>query len=196
MASAPGRLLERRRTLAALSVMLLPAASFAAPAVRDDAIEVDVKPHSEGFEIRVYLIVAAPVWRAWNVLTDFDGMADIVSNLESSRVLSRSGNRLIVEQAGSEAEGPFRIAFHSVREVEFTPKSEMYSRLIRGSMRRLEGWTRLSELGRGTLVESQGTLDGGWAPPLIAPHFIARATRRQYAEMRAEMLRRAGKDRG
>ena len=138
------------------------------------------------------LTVDAPQIAVWNVLTDFDRMAGIVSNLRSSRVLSRVGNRLVVEQSGIEAEGPLQVAFHSVREVELNPTASMHARLIHGSMRRLEGWTRLVPSREGTLVTSRGEVDaGGWVPPLITPHFIRRATIRQYAEMRQEMLRRA-----
>ena len=187
-----GTSLHRRRAMTVLAAFLLAPRSAQADRVADIAVSVNAL--DEGFEILVSLTVDAPQIAVWNVLTDFDRMAGIVSNLRSSRVLSRVGNRLVVEQSGVEAEGPLQVAFHSVREVELNPTASMHARLIHGSMRRLEGWTRLAPSRDGTLVTSRGEVDaGGWVPPLITPHFIRRATVRQYAEMRQEMLRRAGK---
>ena len=186
---------SRRGTLAALGALLLaPTAAKASASIDNRGIEVSVTAIGEGFEILVALAVPVPQPDAWRVLVDFDEMAAIVSNLHSSRVVSRTGNVLIVEQSGVEAEGPLRIPFHSVREVELHPTSSMHARLLRGSMRRLEGWTRLTAAADGTFITSRGEMQAsGWVPPLVAPHFIRRATLRQYAELRNEMLRRSRK---
>lgn len=168
------------------------AAIGSARAAGGDDLSVRVSPSGDAFDIDVVLRVHAPLMAVWDVLTDFDGMARIVSNLRTSRVVSREGNRLVVAQEGVEVQGPLRFDFHSLREVELSPPFEMVARLIRGSMRGLEGWTRLARTADATLVSSHGRLEPGhWVPSLLAPPFMERATARQYAEMRAEMLRRA-----
>jgi len=53
----------------------------------------------------------------WEVLTDFDHMAAILTNLTSSRVVRRSGNVLIVRQEGVATYGPLSLPFESEREI-------------------------------------------------------------------------------
>jgi Polyketide cyclase / dehydrase and lipid transport len=153
---------------------------------------VQVKQSGDRFTIDVSMHVDAPLIDVWNVLTDFERMAQIVSNLESSRIVSRQGSRVVVEQRGSETQGLLKFAFHSVRNVELEPHGEMRSTLISGSMRRLDGVTRLVATDRGTRVISLGELvPDSWIPPLVGAHFLEKATRKQYVEMRDEMLRRS-----
>jgi carbon monoxide dehydrogenase subunit G len=158
----------------------------------DHELVVQVKQSGTRFTIEVSMHVDAPQAEVWNVLTDFERMAQIVSNLESSRIVSRQGTSLVVEQRGSETQGLLKFAFHSVRNVELRPHAEMHSTLITGSMRRLNGVTRLAATPRGTRVTSLGELvPEVWIPPLVGARFLERATRKQYAEMRDEMLRRS-----
>ena len=128
---------------------------------------------------------------AWEVLTDFEHMASIIGNLESSRVLERGDGRVVVAQKGTRSEGPLRFDFETVREVELRPYSYMRSHLIRGTVERLEGTTTLTPHNDGTFIASHGTcVPGTWVPPLIGEIFLRKATREQYADMRREMLRR------
>ena len=158
----------------------------------DRDLVVHVKQAGTLITIEVSMHVDAPQVEVWNVLTDFDRMAQIVSNLESSRIVSRQGNRVVVEQRGSETHGLIKFAFHSVRNVELEPHGEMHSTLITGSMLRLDGVTRLATTGRGTRVTSLGELvPPTWIPPVVGAHFLEKATRKQYVEMREEMIRRS-----
>ena len=67
------------------------------------------------------------------MLTDFDHMAEIVTNLQSSKVLSRSTTTLVVAQQGRTSAGPLTFAFETVREVELKPFYEIRARLLHGS---------------------------------------------------------------
>ena len=167
----------------------LPAGSSVGDPDRD--LVVQVKQSGGLITIEVSMHVDVPQVEVWNVLTDFDRMAQIVSNLESSRIVSRQGNRLVVEQRGSETHGLIKVAFHSMRNVELKPHGEMHSTLITGSMLRLDGVTRLATFGSGTRVTSFGELvPQTWLPPVVGTHFLEKATRKQYVEMRDEMIRR------
>ena len=180
-----------RAGLLALLLGLSPGPATSADADPDDLI-VQVKQSGTRFTIEVSMHVEAPQVDVWNVLTDFERMAQIVSNLETSRIVSRHGSRVVVEQRGSESQGFLKFAFHSVRSVELKPQGEMHSTLITGSMRRLDGITRLAATERGTRVTSFGELVAeAWIPPLVGAHFLEKATRKQYVEMRDEMIRRS-----
>jgi hypothetical protein len=154
-------------------------------------IQVDVALHGELVVVDARFSVAATLGEVWGVLTDFDGMAGFISNLRSSAVVARSGNTLQVEQKGRADYGPWSFSFDTVREIHLTPTHEIRSRLVHGSMKKLDGTTTLTADGDGTQVSYHGeSVPGTWVPPVAGPAFIAHETQEQFHEMRNEILRR------
>ena len=125
------------------------------------------------------------------MLTDYDHMAEIVSNVESSKVVRRTGNRLEVAQRSRTTLGPLHFSFDNVRAVELTPYREIRSRLINGDMEASAFTTRLVSEGTATRIFNHGQfIPNVWMPPLIGQAFLEAETRKQFQEMRAEILRR------
>ncbi len=54
-----------------------------------------------GYAVHATANVAAEQRIAWETLTDYEHLRDFVPDIESSRVVSREGNRLVVEHTGS-----------------------------------------------------------------------------------------------
>ncbi len=129
---------------------------------------------------------------AWDVLSDFDGMAQILSSVDVSRIVNRKGNGFDVEQQSHAAAGPLRITLDSVRHVELTPKREITSVLVRGdSVESSDFTTLVTPQGALTRVDIHGTFVPGWlAAAMVDMPKIEMRVRRQYTEFRAEMLRR------
>ena len=177
------------RALVALSLAVLPAAALAAA---DDAdIQVHVSKDGEEIAVDVDCPVNTSVAVAWEVLTDYDHMTAFVSNLQESRVQSREGVVLQVYQKGAAARGPLKITFESVREVELVPYQEIRSRLIEGDLKASAFTTRIVDDGVLIHVVNSGRYTPKiWVPPLIGPALIAAETRKQFGEIRAEILRR------
>jgi hypothetical protein len=162
-------------------------------AATDPDADIDVKVTRAGDTLVIDVGARVPVSQqeAWDVLTDFDHMATIVSNLESSRVLERSDGRVVVAQKGGRNEGVLRFAFETVREVELRPYSYMRAHLLSGTVERLDGTTTLTPRNDGTFIASHGDcVTGTWVPPLVGEIFLRNATREQYADLRREMIRR------
>ena len=175
--------------LAAAMAIGSPAARAAAADAKD--IVVHVQRVGAWVRVDVEFVVEATPAEAWNVLTDYDHMAKIVSNVEQSRIIKREGDKLEVAQKGKAGIGPISMSFDIVREVVLTPFQEIHSRLISGDMKSSEFTTRLSSEGKATRVVNHGEyLPKIWVPPMIGPAFIEAETRKQYQELRAEMLRR------
>ena len=65
-----------------------------------DENSIQVRRQGEVWIVEARFTAPVPPALAWAVLTDFDNMARIVSNLNASRVVSRQGNVLQVEQKG------------------------------------------------------------------------------------------------
>jgi len=129
---------------------------------------------------------------AWSVLVDYGNMTKFISNLESSAILSRNGDTLEVAQKGKVSQGLLQIGFDNVREVVLTPKREIRSRLIRGDMQSSNFITRVVAEGERTRVSNDGEfVPNAWLPPGLGTTLAESQTRKQWQEMRAEMLRRA-----
>ncbi len=125
------------------------------------------------------------------MLTDYDHMSEFVSNVAMSRIVHRGEDRIEVEQTSRLAFGPFEFKFDNVREIEFVPQKEIRSKLVRGDMKASAFTTRLAAEGHATRITNHGRfISGHWIPPLIGTAVLEAETRKQFAEFRAEILRR------
>ena len=166
-------------------------AALGSEAEAEPDIVVSVHKNGEAIVVDVNFSVAASQQEAWSVLTDFDHMGEFISNLHSSKVVNRSGNKLQVEQIGKATRGMFSFAFESVREIELTPHSAIRSRLLSGNMQKMDGTTLISSEGGATRVEFHGeSITSTWVPPVVGAKFIGSEVREQFREMRAEILKR------
>ena len=164
--------------------------AMAEPAVDED-IEVKVKIDGASVTVDLSLVVPATRQEVWSVLTDFGHMADFISNLKESRVISTSGNTLKIFQRGVATYGPINFPFESTREIRLTPFDKIKSHMISGNMRRMEGMTRLiDEGGQTRIIYHTDTIQEVWVPPLAGNLFIEHEVREQFKEMRTEIMRR------
>ena len=183
-------------TLRPLPVLaLIGALLFAAPTAAAGPETADIAVHVEkdggAIRVKVDCPVRAPPAVAWEVLTDYDNMAKFITNLTQSSVRMRMGNRAQVFQKGKVSRGPLSVAFENTRDVEFTPQSEIRSRIVSGEPMPAEFVTRIEERdGRVHIVHSGHYTPSMWVPPGIGPAIIEAETRRQYGEIRAEIERR------
>lgn len=173
-----------------LALLLLLAAA-SADAQPDEEIAVNVQIDGEVVSVEASLAVPATRQQVWDVLTDFAHMAGFVSNLKESRVESSSGDTLKIFQSGVAQYGPITFPFRSLREIRLTRLERIQSRLISGSMRKMEGMTRLDDEGAQTRIQYHAeSIPGAWIPPLVGKVFIEHETREQFREIRNEILKR------
>ncbi len=156
-------------------------------------IVVHVKKHGETIVVDVEMAVHASPMEAWNVLTDYDHMAQFVGNVQASKITDRKGNTLVVAQKSGTAFGLLKFSFDNIREVELVPHSEIRSKLISGDMKASAFTTRIvSDGGAVTRVFNHGEfIPTMWVPPVVGTAFLETETRRQFHELRNEIMRRA-----
>jgi hypothetical protein len=161
-------------------------------AVADDSdIMVRVEQHGSRIVVDVSVPVAAAVSDTWRVVTDYDNMAGFISNLETSRILGRSGNVLTVLQKGKASRGPLTFAFQNVREITLDPERSIRSRMISGDLQSSEFVTHVIDLGDSSQIANHGEfVPRIWVPPIIGPALIEAETRKQFQELRSEIDRR------
>jgi len=155
-------------------------------------IVVHVKKDGATIIVDVEMAVQVPPLAAWDVLTDYDHMAQFVTNVQSSKITDRNGNTLVVAQKSGTSFGLLKFSFDNVREVELVPHSEVRSKLISGDMKASAFTTRImSDGGGGARVFNHGEfVPTMWVPPVIGTVFLEAETRRQFHELRNEMMRR------
>jgi uncharacterized membrane protein len=156
-----------------------------------DGIMVTAQKSGESILVDVSLTVKASAEEVWTVLTDFDHMAQFVSNVRSSKIVNRSAEGCRVWQVGRAGDGPLSFAFDSIQEFELKPFEEIRSRLISGSMKKLDGVTQLISLGNETTIVYHGvSIPNVWVPPLIGTSFIRTEVHNQYRDISNEITRR------
>lgn len=172
-----------------LALATLPLAGLQAAV--DEDIEVRVKKDGAEVAVDVDCPVNASVAVAWEVLTDYDHMAEFLSNVQSSSVQTRDGHTLQVYQKGKATRGPLSISFENLREVVLVPYREIRSRLISGDMKASAFTTRVVDDGAAIRIINSGRYTPKiWVPPIIGPTLIEAETRRHFGELRTEILRR------
>lgn len=154
-------------------------------------IEVSVEKRDATFYVDTAFDAPVSVRVAWEVLTDFDQMATILHNLTSSRIVSRSGNRLRVHQEGVARFGPFSYAFVSEREIQLAPRKRIHVEQVSGNARRYASDMEISANGNGTHFQyhAEIVLESGLARFFGGP-FIQHEIAEQFAALVTEMRRR------
>src|SRR5581483_3848076 len=84
------------RFTAACVALLLSGTPLNAHSAAGDDSDIAVHAERNGSQviIDIRMNLDAPAALTWQVMTDYDRMADYISNLELSRILSRDGNHL------------------------------------------------------------------------------------------------------
>lgn len=157
----------------------------------DDDIEVNVTKHGDEVTIDLQFLVHAKKHEVWTVLTDYDHMTEFLSNLHVSHILEQHGNHWRVEQKGASSRAGVTFSFESIREVDLTPEEHIASKVVGGTIKRLEAQTSLFTRGEETRVEYHSvSVPNVWLPPVIGTSILESEARKQFGEMRAEILRR------
>lgn len=191
LAATPSVRVRSRLAAAALFATVLARAPSIAAAGATADIVVRASLDAGRVTIAVECPVHAPRAVAWEVLTDYDGMARFVSNLEESVVRLRFGDRLQVFQKGKATRGPFSFPFESLRDIELVPPVEIRSTMVSGDTMPASFTTRIEGAAPDLRIVHSGTYTPRlWVPPLVGPALIEMETRKQYGEIRDEILRR------
>ena len=149
------------------------------------------------FEVRAETQVAVDVATAWQVLTDYDHLAEFVPDMRTSRVLSGAGGRLLLQQQGEAKFLLFKSRIDVILEVEESPPARLRFHAVGGNMKQMHGEWRVSAADAGiTLVYAAELEPGFWVPPLIGSALMRRDISRQIGGVVQEMLKRYAAARG
>jgi carbon monoxide dehydrogenase subunit G len=112
--------------------------------------------HGAFVEIQATADLAADRATAWRVLTDYSRYVQFIPGLRESRVTSRAGNTVLVEQAGSAMIGSFQIPVEVTFQIKESPQHRLDSRAVSGSFRSLVSHYTLTSRGEGSRLSYEG----------------------------------------
>ncbi len=169
---------------------------FMTPAIaeqlQDKDIEVKVQFVGEKVIVDLNMLIPATPLEAWSVLTDFNHMVGIISNMKESKIVETAGDKLKVFQRGTASYGPIDFEFESTRELTLTPYTKIQTHMLSGNMKSMDGTTQVVEEGQqqSRIILHNESIPGRWIPPIVGKAFIEHETREQYQEIRNEVIKR------
>ena len=181
---------DRRRTIFPalwLVLLVLPATGAATE------ISVQTTRHGDSFEVEAVAEIEADVLDAWKVLTDYDRLAEFIPGMRESRVVSRDGSSVVIDQRG-EASLLFFTFPMSVRlAIEEYPNDRIVSNAISGNFKELHGVYLLEvrDVGLRLRYEGKFTPDFG-VPPLIGTLVVRSTVERRFIAMVREIEKTRG----
>jgi hypothetical protein len=184
--------------VAFLSATVLAAVlAFVLPAAADDDDEwqsFEVEQVASGtYQARGTFVIAAPATAAFEAITDYEGIPRKAPSVKVSRVVSRDGSKVVVEQEIVAKALFFSKRIRLLLEIEETPLQKVEFRdTAEEDFDHYEGFWTIEEVSDSLRVSYGVDVKRGFS----APDFVARPFFRKQAEsvmrtMREDILQRA-----
>jgi carbon monoxide dehydrogenase subunit G len=128
---------------------------------------------------------------AWAVLSDYDHLAEFIPDVKSSRVVSRDGNKVRVEQIGEVGFIFYKQPVIMTLEVHEEPLRRITARGVAGNVKGMESYYELHASGPEVRLDYAGRFDPDFTiPPLIGMPVLRRVIERRFRAMVEEIQRR------
>ena len=183
-----------------LFLFLGAAASMAlaqAPRLESPKLEVSVNrvelDSLHMYEVDATGTVAAPLPKVWRILTGYERMAEFVPDMESCKVLSRTGNEVIIEQFGVARFLFMSKSIHLIVRATEQPMSSIDISLISGDMKHYESHWELipvPETGGTKIVYSGRLIPNFYVPGILGSKMIRSDIERMMGAVLARLDRR------
>lgn len=135
-------------------------------------VSVQATRDGEAVEVSAVAEIAVGVARAWEVLTDYNRFSEFVPDLYESRIVSRQGASVVVEQKGA---ARFLFLSHPIEvrlSVTEHPRQRIESRAIAGNFRELRSVYTLEPREGGVRLRYQGRLVPDFQLPLFHTYVL------------------------
>ncbi|HMH16945.1 MAG TPA: SRPBCC family protein [Burkholderiales bacterium] len=176
---------------AAFSFALALAAAPGLVRAAADEIEAHVERQGEFIVCDASVLMQVDPRIAWDVLSDYNGLARFIPDMKSSRVVSRDGNRVLVEQKGAFGFFFYRQAVDVTLEVLEQPPLRIDAHRIAGNIKALETRYELGVSDAGVKLTYTGRFIPDFSvPPLFGMPMVRRIVERRFRAMAEEIERR------
>ena len=156
-----------------------------------EAIETRIERRGEYITVDASALMQVDARIAWEVLSDYDHLAQFIPDMKISRVLSRDGNRVRVEQKGDFGFFFYRQPVEVMLEVVEEPRRRIDARRISGNIRDLETRYELKASDAGVKLDYVGRFIPEFSvPPFFGMAMVRRVIERRFRAMVEEIVRR------
>jgi carbon monoxide dehydrogenase subunit G len=153
---------------------------------------LDVAYEGDAYILNAVIIAPVPQAVAWDVLTDFDHMAQWVPNVAESKATARDGNAVTVQQHGVAKFGAASFPYTTERRIDLKPPSAIKTTQLKGSMRRVESTLQIEPDGKGTRINYHlEIVPSGLASAVMSKKFLEHEITEQFGAIVGEMTHRA-----
>ncbi len=157
------------------------------------AQEVSVETVREGEFIKVSATAQMQVDRriAWDVLSDYDHLAEFIPDMLSSRIVLRNADGVLVEQKGEIGFLFFRQPLEVTLAVFEQPPRRIVARGVAGNVREMEARYELQSSQDGVKLSYFGRfIPEFFLPPIVGMAIVRSSMERKFRAMVDEILRR------
>jgi ribosome-associated toxin RatA of RatAB toxin-antitoxin module len=156
------------------------------------AATISVSKHNDTYTVNANAEVHAAPEIVWEVLTDFEHFAQFVPDMRLSRVVSGSGNNMVVEQQGIANMLFFHRRINAVMAVDLQPQTAITFRALSGNLRLMTGSWNIKPTSTGCRIDyASVSIPDFWTPPFIASLLVRSQVTTQINGVIAEINRRA-----
>ena len=160
------------------SLLASPAAGQAAE------IAVHTTRHGDSFEVKATAEIEADEAEAWKVLTGYDRLAEFIPGVQESRILSRDGSKVVVDQRGEASLLFFTFPMRVRLAIEEFPTDRIESVAIAGNFKEMHGVYYLEPRPGGVRLRYEGTFTPDFGvPPLIGTLLMRSTLEKRFAAM-------------
>jgi len=179
------------RTVSASQAVILIAACFGATPAAAQDLHVETSRDGEFVTVAASAELPADLRVAWEVLSDYNHLAQFIPDISSSRVVSRDGDKVVVEQKGTIGFFIYRQPVDVTLEVLEEPMRRITARATSGNIRDLETRYELQPDGAGVKLAYTGRFIPDFIlPPVIGMPIMRHVIERRFRAMVDEILRR------
>lgn len=134
---------------------------------------------------------------AWQVLSDYDHLADFIPDMKSSRIVLRTSDGAMIEQKGEFSFLFFHQPIDVVLAVYEEPQRRIIARAVSGNLRDMEGRYELLVADHGVRLSYFGRFTPDfYVPPLVGMPIVRNLMAKRFRAMVAEIVRRDALARG
>jgi carbon monoxide dehydrogenase subunit G len=154
-------------------------------------LRIETAEHNEALTVNASAVMQVRLATAWSVISDYDHLADFVPDMQSSRVLQRDGNQVLLEQKGSLGFLFFRQAIEVRLAVTEWPQQRIAAHAIGGNLKQMNGSYTLETQADGRVrLAYSARLVPAFIPPLVGKPVLRQLLKRQFRALVDEIQRR------
>lgn len=174
-----------------VSLLVFSGFAMAQPPAPDVVVKRVNTDGEQVFEVVASGSVKAAPEAVWKVLTNYESMPDYVPDLKKTKVLSRTGNRVIIEQSGVARFLFLSRTIHLVVQAHEEPTTTIEISLVTGDMKVYNCRWQLAALpDGGTRIDYSGKMvPKFYVPGMLGSNIIRRDIERMMSAVLARLER-------